>query len=499
MKQVWIGGRDWAWRLLILTIPVTSMPLVIRLVGSDTVGSPSVILLAFLIFVWLVPLWLLGTKIPKLTLPLFAFVCAAIVSTAAAFFIEIPPYKDISILRTAVVSIITLLIGFGFYLLTVAITAEEGKIVESLRWLDLAGLLVIAWCLVQAIAWRGFGGYPQWMRDFHDLYSRGPLYNNRVTGFALEPSWLANQINLLFLPFWFAACVKRWSAYPWRLLRIFQVEDALLAGGLICLFLSLSRVGLLATLLMGAFVLLRVNSWLIKKIETRLQMSNFFVKMSRTQRKRVLMAIISAGLAIFYIGGMIGVGVVLSRSDPRMKELFTFSFGERNPLLEYADALNFSTRVVYWQAGWETFNDYPWLGVGLGNVGFFFPEKLNAFAWQLVEVRDLVYRSGNLLNSKCLWVRILAETGVVGFALFTVWLILMWKASDSLEKSLQPVFNVTGLMGKLSIVALFMEGFSVDSFALPYIWLILGLVTSGAWLNLRRIESLPISKNSEDL
>ncbi len=36
------------------------------------------------------------------------------------------------------------------------------------------------------------------------------------------------------------------------------------------------------------------------------------------------------------------------------------------------------------------------------------------------------------------------------------------------------------LMGKLVIVALVFEGFSVDSFALPYLWFALGLVTAQA-------------------
>jgi len=483
MRRAWFAMRDWVWWLLILTMPITSMPVVINLVGSDTVGSPAVLLLGILVLGWLLPAWLLGKKQPKLVIPLLVFVLAALLSSVAAWFIEIPPYKDISVLRTELVALITLLIGVGFYLLTIQISVEKGKIEASLRWLNYAGILVIAWCLVQALAWRGFGGYPQWMRDFHDLYSRGPLYNNRVTGFALEPSWLANQFNLLFLPFWFAASVKRWSAFKIKLFRYFLIEDALLAGGLLALFLSLSRVGLLATLLMVAFLLLRLNTWLIRFLERQLQDRNFLAHISSARRQRILNVFISVGLAILYLGGLVGVGVIFSRTDPRMKELFTFSFGDRNPLLEYADALNFSTRVVYWQAGWETFNDYPFLGVGLGNAGFFFPEKLDAFAWELVEVRDLVYRSGNLLNSKCLWVRILAETGVIGFALFAVWLLLMWKASDSLEKSVQPVYQMSGLMGKLLIIALIMEGFSVDSFALPYFWFSLGLITAAAWLN----------------
>jgi len=75
-----------------------------------------------------------------------------------------------------------------------------------------------------------------------------------------------------------------------------------------------------------------------------------------------------------------------------MKSLFQFSFKVDNPFLKYAEQLTFASRVVYWQAGWEVFNDYPWLGVGLGNSGFFFPEKMSGFGWGLVEVRRLNVR-----------------------------------------------------------------------------------------------------------
>jgi hypothetical protein len=45
------------------------------------------------------------------------------------------------------------------------------------------------------------------------------------------------------------------------------------------------------------------------------------------------------------------------------------------------------------------------------------------------------------------------------------------------------------LMGKLAIIALIFEGFSVDSFALPYLWFGLGLVTAAS-LSLGSIKSV---------
>ena len=38
-----------------------------------------------------------------------------------------------------------------------------------------------------------------------------------------------------------------------------------------------------------------------------------------------------------------------------------------------------------------------------------------------------------------------------------------------------------GVMGVLEMSRLLTEGFSVDSFAFPYLWITLGLVTAAAW------------------
>jgi len=82
-------------------------------------------------------------------------------------------------------------------------------------------------------------------------------------------------------------------------------------------------------------------------------------------------------MLVVYAGLFLGVGFMLSKVDPRMADLFNFTLDADNPLLAYADSLNFSSRVVYWEGGWNIFNDHPFFGVGLGNAGFFFPDKLS--------------------------------------------------------------------------------------------------------------------------
>ena len=85
-----------------------------------------------------------------------------------------------------------------------------------------------------------------------------------------------------------------------------------------------------------------------------------------------------------------------------------------------------------------------------------------------------------LPNVKSLWSRLLAETGMVGFALFMSWLVGLFASASRLLKSASAEKRRIGLAGHLALVAFIIEGFSVDSFALPYYWLIFGLLTAAA-------------------
>jgi O-antigen ligase len=170
----------------------------------------------------------------------------------------------------------------------------------------------------------------------------------------------------------------------------------------------------------------------------------------------------------------------LSRIDPRMETVFQFTQGKANPLLEYAENLKFGERVVYWQTGWNIFNDHPLMGVGVGLSGFYFPQYLPDFGWQLSETRELLFRSNGLLNIKNLWTRLLAETGLIGFALFVTFLVLFAITSADMVNSGKGARRTLGYMGLFMLVALAIEQLSVDSFALPYLWFSMGLVTA-AW------------------
>jgi len=411
-----------------------------------------------------------------------AFVFSAILSTLLAFFIEIPTFKNFSFFRNEFQSVGTLIIGFSFFIISATFPKDEKIFKKSLKMINWSGLVMLIWAGIQIFSWFGFHKYFPWMFNFQGLISSRVLYHNRTTGFALEPSWFAHQLNMLYLPWWLAASIKKYSSHKLRLLGL-SFENMLLICGVVALFFTLSRGGLLAFLLVLTLIFIYFNVHLIRKIKTA--WLNNLAKNKRISQTishcvTILLVVI---MLVFYIL-LIGMGAfILSRFDPRMKNLFEFGTDKENPLLSYFNNLQFGERAVYWLSGWEIFGDYPIMGVGLGNAGFFFPAKITPYGWTLIEIRRLMYEYNVILNIKNLWIRILAETGIVGFALFIAWLIVLILAFLHMSSSKKLICAAAGLAGIFVITALPAEGFSIDSFALPYLWISLGLAVAGFQLS----------------
>jgi O-antigen ligase len=161
-----------------------------------------------------------------------------------------------------------------------------------------------------------------------------------------------------------------------------------------------------------------------------------------------------------------------------MENLFNLEFYKNRNLFSIANEFVFAERILYWQTGWQIFNDFPLFGVGLGNSGFFFNDYLPSFAWALDEPRHLIFQATYQGNIKNLYFRLLSETGMIGFLSFITWLMLIFLISKKFENSGKKHVKIWGFIGKIAIIALVFEGFSIDSFALPYYWIILGLVAS---------------------
>jgi len=189
-------------------------------------------------------------------------------------------------------------------------------------------------------------------------------------------------------------------------------------------------------------------------------------------------------ILVVVIGGVFLFLKIASQRDPRYRlildQVRAFNFDElslsETGIIILARRLAFYERTIYWFSGWNIFASHPF-GVGLGNAGFYFVNHMNSLGYESVEIRNLIYQTNVIVNTKSLWFRLLSETGIIGFSLFMTWLYVLWRSSGFVQKSSNPIMKIVGLAGKFFLLAYLVEGFSVDSFALPYQWIIPSLIT----------------------
>ncbi len=459
-------GWDAVWGLMVLLLPLTSVPIIVKLVHSDVVAAPSALILPVILVGWALPALILGKKFPDNAKPLILFFLAALLMTAVSFFRVIPEYKNNSPLSASLSAIITLGIGVCFYLVSLLRHDSSERLAFTFRLLTISGAVVCLWTLLQAFCWYKDQRYPEWMKTVQFAVSIGSLYRQRFVGFTLEPSWLAHQLNLLYLPWWFAASVTGYSGFRFRW-KFLTVERICLPVGILVLFLTLSRVGLMAFLLTVCFcAAVLVHRLIRSRAKSRAAAFGMYLG--------VFLGIVLCGWIILRL---------LMKLDFRMAGLFDIQWkGRSDAVLYLAEKLSLAARFVYWDGGLSVFNAYPLTGVGLGHAGFYLPTMLNDYAYRLIEVQDLLYHSNTLLNIKSLWIRVLAETGIVGFAFFFIWYLKHLLGSAARLNAPLPVSRTAAWMGCFALIAFIPEGFSLDTFALPYVWFSAGIAAAGSLL-----------------
>lgn len=350
-----------------------------------------------------------------------------------------------------------------------------------LIFIYIAGGIILLFCALQAISWNLFQEYPPILQQIQSFVSSsGTLFSRRVSGLAFEPSWLAHQLNILFIPLFLAASFHGFTLLRGRLFKRISLENVFLILSIAALFMSFSRIGWLTALLLLAFLLFRIVNRLIDRTNKSGNPYPWW--------KRLIIWMV---LLVVLIGLMIGLGLVLTKIDPRMVKLFDVERFRQYGFIGWASQLGVAERVVFWLAAYQVYLLHPLLGVGLGGAGYFFPEVLPSFGFRLPEIVRVLTTDTFIPNAKNLWVRLLSETGIIGFICLVVWLFVVLRAAIDLEKPSQPmIYRFIGMFGKLSLLALLVEGFSTDTFGLPYYWLVFGLVVAVARFKL--VEKLSV-------
>jgi hypothetical protein len=479
------------WAAVLISLPITSFPILEKRIGavvSPLAAAPLIIL----IILWFIPYIWRGGQLPKECLPILVFCLAALFASALSYFIEVPSLKNASIPGQEARVIITLALGISFYLVFSSFPKDQESINFTLKWINIGGAVLILWTLTQVyFMFFNSAKYPHWYVDLQSIFSSKTAGLKwvvpRLTGLAYESSWFSHQLMVLYFPLWFAASIQRVSAFKQRILHL-SIENILLAIGIIEFFLTSPRISLIALFVVGIYLFGKINIRLHRKMMKWLgeHWQTAWQKHRLTQTG--LAFAIGLVIVIFYISLTGLIVFICSQRDWRIALLFKTSFTPDDliGLLTFNEStyirigyqLAFGERIIYWLTGFRIFNTYPWFGVGLGNSGFYFLEKMPVLGFASPEIRSLLNISEGLPNIKSLWFRLLAETGLVGFSLFISWLVGLWRSTRMSGYSDQTGIKVISLAGQLSLLAFIAEGFSIDSFAMPYLWVMAGLISA---------------------
>ena len=466
------------WQMLLVVLPVSSFALLSRIFGGTSVAPLAFLPMAVILIFWWLPSFIKnGHRLPYQVKPLIIFLLFGLISTLLANFHFVPTFRDIPWLRNSAEVLVTFAMGLGFYLVTIFMVNNPAKLRTALMWISIGGIALIAVSWIQYGTWLAFERYPDWMYRVQSfITANGRLYPARASGLAYEPSWLAHELNMVYIPIWFGLSLSGQSVFKKKLFNKIQFERVFFLLAVATLFISFSRIGWITMIILAAYAIFRMtNNWI-----------NGIYQKRNTQVSPVKQGLFRFGIWSALLFGLLAVlllaGFIMTKIEPRMAGLFDIQRFIDFGFLGWASKLSFAERIIYWMAAYNVFLMYPMLGAGFGIPGYYFPLTAPNFGTRLPEINKVVLSQNFIPNAKNLWVRLLSETGIIGFALFVSWVLIHWRNAQELERrSTDGLLKAMGLVGKLIVLAMVIEGFSLDTFGLPYYWVGLGLI-SASWL-----------------
>ncbi len=492
LTSTWERVCEALWAAGLILLPLTSFPLLANVSGA-VVAPLSILPFTVLLLLWTLPFIIRRGNLPRETLPLVIFCLWVIVASAAAYFIFIPGFKGRTVPAQELRALLTLLIGLTFFVVTSSWVNTNEKLQNSWKYLTIGGIIAVLWTSLQAyFIFRGAELYPGWMNRIQAVLAiLSPQYSpryGRVNGLTYEASWFAHQMVMVYLPIWIAATYHKTSAFKFRLWRI-SLENILLVVGIVLFFMSSPRIGLISLLMIAIYLAIKLSLLVYHKIVERMSRKLTSESSHAAQATRPWIGVITAaGIVAVYAIILLGVFSLAAQRDyrlgalvknpPSSKEIIGLLTLDQPTVLEMGRKFMFLERAVYWMNGWNIFNQYPFVGVGLGNSGFFFPQMAPAIGWATFEIRNVLFYMTQLPNVKSFWFRLLAETGIIGFSIFISWLYVLFQSARLSVRSPNPTMKTLAFAGQLAVLAFIGEGFSIDSFALPYLWVMAGLVAA---------------------
>jgi O-antigen ligase len=485
-----------------ISIPVTNFPFFPPSFGGNSAYVKPLLVFPLLGLVALVTLpRMIKRPLPRAGILLIIFFLWSVVSSLVPLLrLTSSPWREVSLIPREIRTLITLGLACAIYFTVALYPKKQSDLAQTLRWLYIGLAVVLFWGSLQALYVLDL--IPNW----YEVMSRAQQYitsrklnPSRVSGMTYEPSSFADQIITIWLPWVYAALLTDFTVFPWRW-KWLTIEKVLFAWTFAVLAATLSRTGLImgvGVLIFGA-VLSIVRGWFRDQqpsdAEDEQQDRSSSGRFSLNWKIGLLVLL---GLAVF-----VGLFIFIGSGSGYISRMWKYWFADSNrSLAEYLIYIGFGSRITYWRTAFRIFEAYPIFGVGLGNYTLLFPAFIPP--QQLIQtpqvLRHLVPAAGRtrVITSKHFAARILAETGLVGGAIFLVFLLILAAGGLYLWLSNHPQKKFWGTGSLLGLAAFAGVTFSFDSFAIPNPWILFGLVTAGFAVFRREETAQPSSPTRE--
>jgi O-antigen ligase len=409
------------WVSFLLLVPISSSPLLPF--GSGTLVRPLAIVPAGLLLLTAAFRIVVLRQVIRIDKrgfgALFVFL-AYIVISGLMRLSHIPQesFKGQTPLESFVRALLTFAAGLAFYVVARLYirTAEDIRTAIRFLFIGMTASILLAVLQIVALAERGaMLRAVQVVTDLFAVHYDGLV--NRAQGMTFEPSWLATQIVVFLLPALIAASIsgQEFVGRPARkghgLRLVFGFGLAVL--GLLC---SGSRFGL------AAIVAMLVSSGVMAARRGRVVAGLAFIGVLFAGGGAVAaMSALQTGAGAGYVVGPLAY---LARSGQP-------DGGGGDVAAGLSDTLALSGRVAGAQAAAGMWVDHPMFGVSFGNDFRYFGQYAPDWAFATVLFTGSAQEGAGWLdpyapekgNARNFFLRLLAETGVIGFVLFCAFLI----------------------------------------------------------------------------
>ncbi len=450
------------WGLTLLTLPVTSFRYMPDFMGRTLIQPLAFYPLTLLLLALLVIFWRKRSiPLPSNSKLLLTFLIFVMIGSLMGMLYTPIPLRGASYDERVLRAGFSLLAGLAFFFAAFWMTRSEKDLEDSLKWLFAGLALTLTWSAIQAVAINTDLFSLQLINRIQLLFSARPLLSRRVSGFAYEPAWLADQMVILYLPWLFAALLSGRA-----ILRRKWLGPLFILVSLIVLIFTYSRGGLATALVCIALVFLLMGRHLIA------QAWAWFIQPFRSVAWSALL--VRVGLVLVLVIALVGAGTFLARYD-YFARLWDFTQVEN--IVDYISNISAGPRLAYAEAGYQVFEQQPLMGVGFGASGLYLLPRLPDWSFNSPEIARQLSPDSNLIpNIKNLYVRLLAETGLPGFWLFTAFFLSFLAVIRRMAISKDEFLRFVAMAGLFAWVGVGLRNFTQDSFTFPIMWVTLGII-----------------------